>query len=194
MRGLRLAVFVVLVGGLAEMSILACHSNSASDDNEDAGDAGDDGDAFGGFDVGGGVVGEDANDFPETYSFSNDGGPCALANGVYTVTATPTDDGGANCPAWTSTITFAADQADAPGACIGGPGTGEWSSDGELPACTVNFSCSSDNGVNSTQTTGQIVVLEGSYAGTVTSQVYSDADASSSLYTCVYHLDYTQQP
>lgn len=194
MRGLRLAVFVVLFGGLAETSVLACHSNSASDDNEDAGDAGGDSDAFGGFDVGGGVVGEDANNFPETSSFSNDGGPCALADGVYTVTAMPIEDSGANCPQWTSTVSYPPAVDDAGGPCLGGPGTGTYSSDGELPACTVNFSCSSDNGVDSTQTTGQIVVLEGSYAGTVTSQVYSDVDASSPLYTCVYHLDYTQMP
>jgi hypothetical protein len=190
---------VLLIGSVlvAEMTILACSKKSYSNDNGDSGDAGDDGDAPFAFDVGGGGIGDGSGSFESSLDETGvDGGqgPCALPNGSYTVTATPTEDSGPNCPSWTATIGFPPTQeADGAALCLGGPGAGYWNADGELPACTIDFTCSSDNGENTTQTSGSIVVLEGSYAGTSESQVYSDLDASVPLYTCVFHLDYASK-
>lgn len=199
MRALQPALFVIVSVAIAEMTTLACSRKSYSDDNGDAGDSGDEGsDAPFSFDVGGGGVGDGSGSFEssldETGVEDGGGGPCALPNGTYTVTATPTDDSGPQCPAWSSTVSYPPSQdSDGAAACLGGPGIGYWSADGELPVCAVAFTCSSDNGENTTQTSGSIGIIEGSYAGTAESQVYSDLDASVPLYTCVFHLDYAEQ-
>jgi hypothetical protein len=197
MRVVRPAALLIIGALLAEVGVLACSHKSYSDAPAD--DAG--GDASGD-DTGSstGVVlsddgGIDVFEQFETSTFAGDGGPCTIPSATYTVTATPTDDSGAQCLAWTSTFIppGPSPQQGTPvtGPCLGGPGTGTWQSDGQLPVCALDFTCSSDDGQDSTVTMGSVEVFEGTYAGTAETQVFSDLDASVALYTCTFQLDYT---
>ncbi len=190
MRIVRPTVLLV-VGALLAEAGLGCSQKSSSDNSGD--DAGDGGGGSGDSSIGqvlGDDGGADVYEVFETGTLTGDGGPCVIPSVAYTVTATPTDDGGSQCPAWTSTV-IPPGPSPVTGPCLGGPGTGSWQSDGMLPVCALDFTCSSDNGQYMTVTTGSVEVVEGMYAGTAESQVYSDLDAGVLLYTCTFHLDYT---
>jgi hypothetical protein len=198
MRVVQAAALVVGGALLAEIGILACSQKSYSDTSaDDAGDASrDDTGSSIGVDLSdGGSL--DVFEVFETSTLAGDGGPCAIPSGTYTVTATPTEDSGPQCPAWTSTvIPPGPSPVTGPpitGPCLGGPGTGSWQSDGPLPVCALDFTCSNDDGANTIVIVGSVEVFDGTYAGTAESQVYSDLDASVALYTCTFHLDYTLQ-
>jgi hypothetical protein len=197
MRVVQPAVLVFL-GALVSAVGLSCSHNSSSDTSGD--DGGDAGNASG--DDSGSPIGQvlgddgglDVYEAFETSTLTEDGGPCTIPSVAYTVTATPTDDSGAQCPAWTSIVIppgpSPAAGTPVTGPCLGGPGTGSWQSDGMLPVCALDFTCSSDNGQYTTLTQGSVEVVEGTYAGTAESQVYSDLDAGVPLYTCTFQLDY----
>ncbi|MGD0526058.1 MAG: hypothetical protein ABSE49_12985 [Polyangiaceae bacterium] len=199
MRVARLTALLAAGAFLVGMSVLACSKKSYSDAPGDDGG----GDDASGDDTGssiGMVLGDDGGldvyEFFET-STPDDAGPCTIASGAYTVTGTPTDDSGAQCIAWTSTVTPPGPSPEAGdpvvGPCLGGPGTGYWTPDGPLPVCALDFTCTSDNGDDMTMTAGSVEVYFGTYAGTAQTQVYSDFDAGKPLYTCTFHLDYTLQ-
>ena len=193
MRVVQPAALLVIGALLAEIGILACSRKSYSDTSaDDGGDASRD-------DTGssiGMVLGDDGSldvfEVFETSTSDDDAGPCTIPSVTYTVTATLTGDSGPQCPAWTSTV-IPSGPFPATGPCLGGPGTGSWQSDGVLPVCALDFTCSSDDGADRTVTIGSVEVYEGAYAGTAESQVYSDLDAGAALYTCTFHLDYTPQ-
>jgi hypothetical protein len=193
MRVVRPAALLVVGALLAEIGILACSQKSYS--NTSANDGGD----ASGDDTGSslGVVLSDDGSLDvfeafETSTLADDAGPCTIPSVTYTVTATPTEDSGPQCLAWTSTV-IPPGPSPATGPCLGGPGTGSWQSDGPLPVCALDFTCSNDDGEDTTVTMGSVEVYEGTYAGTAESQVYSDLDAGVALYTCTFHLDYTLQ-
>ncbi len=187
MRVAQPAVLVV-IGALLSATGLSCSHPSSSDTSADGGDEGGDGTDSSIGQVLGDDGGLDVYEAFETSTLSGDGGPCTIPGAAYTVTATPTDDGGSQCPAWTSTVIPPGPSKTGP--CLGGPGTGSWQSDGMLPVCALTFTCSGDNGQYTTVTTGSVEVFEGTYAGTAESLVYSDVEAGAPLYTCTFHLDY----
>ena len=198
MRVVQPAAFLVIGALLAEIGILACSQKSYSDTS-----ANDGGDASGD-DTGlstGVVLSNDGSldvfEAFETSTLAGDAGPCTIPSVTYTVTATPTEDSGPQCPAWTSTVIPPGPSPvtgpPVTGPCLGGPGTGSWQSDGPLPVCALDFTCSNDDGEDTIVIVGSVEVYEGTYAGTAESQVYSDLDASVALYTCTFHLDYTLQ-
>ena len=193
MRVVQPAVLLAIGALLAGIGILACAQKSYS--NTSAVDGGD----ASGDDTGlstGVVLGDDGSldvfEAFETSALAGDAGLCTIPSVAYTVTATPTEDSGPQCPAWTSTV-IPPGPFPVTGPCLGGPGMGSWQGDGPLPMCAVDFTCSNDDGVDTMVTTGSVEVYEGTYAGTAESQVYSDLDASVALYTCTFHLDYTLQ-
>jgi hypothetical protein len=198
MRVLQPAALLIIGALLAEVGVLACSQKSYSNTSADDGGADATGDDTGSST--GMVLGDDGSidvyEFFET-STLGDAGPCTIPSATYTVTATPTEDSGSQCAAWTSTVIPPGPSPEqgtpVTGPCLGGPGTGSWQSDGQLPVCALDFTCSSDDGEESSVTMGSIEVFEGTYAGTAESQVYSDLDASVPLYTCTFHLDYTLQ-
>ena len=195
MRVLQPAALLIIGALLAEVGVLACsqksYSNTSADDGGDA--SGDDTDSSLG-EVLGDDGGVDVFEVFETGTLSGDGGPCTIPSVAYTVTATPTEDSGPQCPAWTSTVIPPGPSPEqgtpVTGPCLGGPGTGSWQSDGQLPVCALDFTCTSDNGQESTMTMGSVEVFDGTYAGTAESQVFADLDAGVPLYTCTFHLDY----
>jgi hypothetical protein len=184
---------------LAEAGVLACsqksYSNASADGGDDASAPGDDTGSPG--EVLGDDGGVDVYEVFETGTLGGDAGPCTIPSATYTVTATPTEDSGAQCTAWTSTLVPSGPSpvtgTPVTGPCLGGPGTGTWQSDGQLPVCALDFTCTSEDGEESTVTMGSVEVFDGTYAGTAESQVYSDVDAGVPLYTCTFHLDYTLQ-
>jgi len=193
MRFVQPAALLVVGALLAEVGILACSRKSYSDTSaDDGGDAsGDDTRSSPGM-----VLGDDGSfdafEAFDTGTLADDAGPCTIPSVPYTVTATPTEDSGPQCPAWTSTV-IPPGPFPVTGPCLGGPGTGSWQPDGLLPVCALDFTCNNDDGVETIVNTGSVEVYEGTYAGTAESQVYSDLDAGLALYTCTFHLDYTLQ-
>jgi hypothetical protein len=168
----------------AAASILACSHRTYNDVPAEIPDAGDDAPTS---------VPEASSGFydvvEEPIIVEEAGGACALPKGTYTVTATPINDSGPQCPAWTATVAPPA-APNTNGPCIGGLGIGAWTSDGTLPVCAVDFLCKADDGEQTTKTAGSIEVFNGTYAGTAEAQTTPDLDGGTPPFTCTFHLDY----
>jgi hypothetical protein len=194
MRVVQPAAAAVLVAAVTQVCALACSHHSFSDFPSDGLDAaGDDSPASSSEGVG--SAGDDAEatdalDLADSSPGSSTGPPgaaCAVPDGTYTVTATPSSDSGAGCIASTATITFPPPPpSDAGASCL-------YASSGSLPVCAVTFSCIDDDGTQTTNTSGFIEVIASSFAGAETQVVTADADASEPLSTCTFDLTYAAQ-
>jgi hypothetical protein len=189
MRVVQSAAVAVFCAALAQGGALACSHHSFSDFPADGIDASED-DSSTPAGEGLGSLGDDAE--PEAAADFAESGPtgatgeCAVPDGTYTVSATPSSDSGGPCSASTSTVTFPVPASDGAAACL-------YTSSGSLPVCAITFSCTVDDGSETTNTSGFIEVIGSSFAGAETQVVTADADASSPLSTCDFNLTYTPQ-
>jgi hypothetical protein len=189
MRLVQPAAVAIVCATLAQAGALACAHHSYSDFPADGIDASGD-DSSNPASEGLGSPGDDAEpedaiDFADS-SPTGPTGECAVPDGTYAVTATPSSDSGGPCSASTSTVTFPVPASDGAAACI-------YTSSGSLPVCAITFSCTVDDGSETTNTSGFIEVIGSSFAGAETQLVTSDADASSPLSTCDFNLTYAPQ-
>jgi hypothetical protein len=182
----RLVGGVLVCAVLTEVALLACSKRSFNDVPAGGGDASTDSPFDGASPLGDDV----SDDFPGTPLEAGEasGPPCTMPAGTYTVTYTPTGDAGnPACFATTSTFVYPPPNPD------GGSSQCLYTAQGDLPACSIAFDCSYDDGQYTTHDNGFIQVLDGSFGGQDTKEVFLDADASFAFVTCQYTLDYTKQ-
>jgi hypothetical protein len=185
----RLVGGVIVCAVLTEMALLACSKQSFNDYPGDGGDASKDG----AHDVAPPFGDDVSDDFPLTPIEAGEasGPPCTMPAGTYTVTYTPTGDAGADdggaCFATTSTFVYPPPTPD------GGSSKCLYTSQGDLPICSIAFTCIYDDGQYTTHNDGFIQVLNGSFGGQDTKEIFLDSDASFSVVSCQYTLDYTKQ-
>jgi hypothetical protein len=145
-------------------------SNDAGDDAEDAAvvDSSLGDDAFFTDDLG---LGDEST-----------GGNCAVPDGTYLVTMTPSGDaGGSGCVPTTSTMTF-----PLPGNCM-------VNDQGMLPVCSIDFTCKQGGMGTTTTTDGYIQVYNGTFAGHESVQIVSTAVGMPVLSSCSYDTEYAKQ-
>jgi hypothetical protein len=189
MRVFRSAAPLVIGLALAQLGWLGCSRHSFSDFPTDGTDASSDDSSTPSTE---GVLGDDAAEedalpFIEAGGGGSTGDECAVPPGTYTVTATPLSDSGPLCTGSTSTLTFPFLFSDAGPLCTFAPS-------GSLPVCAINFSCTADDGTETTNTSGFIEVIDSAFAGSETVVVTFDADAGDTpISTCNLNLAYQSQ-
>jgi hypothetical protein len=189
---------VILAAAFFELAFLACQAKSYSDYPTDGADSGDDGDdGNDGYDSGIVIypLGDDssgADDLftpSDAFTSADATPPCTMPSGTYTETITWQPDGGegdSGAACQSSTTSFSYPPPNNDGSVYGCVYTVE----GNLPICSIAFSCLKDDGTYTTRTTGHIDVFNGSYGGDENEEVLAD-DGGEGLFTCEFQLDFT---
>lgn len=173
---------------LATVGFFACSKSNAGGSSASNPDASGDDAAYDASDPFGDDALDEISFTPPEGGPENDGGPCAMDPGTYSVTYTAT--GGtadaAGCQSFTATLTY-------PPVDDGGATQCFYTPSGNLPICSIDFDCSFDDGTYTTKNHGFIQVLDGSYGGQDTKEAFLDADGGFPVLTCQYTLDFTKQ-
>ena len=175
---------VLISAALVEVGLVACTQRSFSDypPEPDASQHDSSSGASSGIFMND-AMGDDVLNFGDATG-SSSGSDCAIPNGTYAVTATPSADAGPSCSASTSTITFPMSHVD------GGP-VCSYTPNGSPPSCAVTFICTSSTMTDTTTASGFINVFGSSIAGTET-VVVTDMITAKVVSTCDFTLSYVK--